>query len=624
VKSAAGADDDALVEQWYDDEERTILLRYLRLSAGDEFQLAAVEVPTPAVREALLSWLRARAPDRPLIEVSLKGLPGSVLVEEITAALPPPSERSPRAVLALTDLEEVRGAATESHPSLFMRLNLERDPLVRALPLTCLLLAHPVALLKLRTVAPDFSHYFSTLVRQRRPAESAPDTGLAPRLDPSPSASLDLSDSDWPTLLLATDHAIARSEHDRARDHIAEFRATPDAAAWAAEARLLEGALEGATKGARTGLATLAKLDAGNASLRPATRVRLLLKRSEFEEMLGEREASAAHLEAARIAADQSGRQDLRASVLVLHARRIARSGAIDEAFELNMQARVVFESSGRVRDAWNAAYRALSLKGTRGDWAAVLDGCDRWLIPVAREVLRDEHLLAVSMHVRANALSFRGEIAEALRIDREQLMVFERLGDARTAAEVRGNIAGHLGQQGDWKEALRLRLEGELPVYERLGLGDEAAITHVNVGYLLSTLGRHVEAFAHLERARHWFDLQGSVGEQVEVRMGISRECLYTGNHQGAVREARDALSLAETTREPAYLLRAANHMASLLLKLRRVVDARAVHEHVATILAEDARWEALTQLDKLRATIDRASAPAPAPASQPRKRRR
>ena len=36
MKSAAGADDDALVEQWYDDEERTILLRYLRLSAGDE------------------------------------------------------------------------------------------------------------------------------------------------------------------------------------------------------------------------------------------------------------------------------------------------------------------------------------------------------------------------------------------------------------------------------------------------------------------------------------------------------------------------------------------------------------------------------------------------------------
>ncbi len=116
MKSAAGADDDALVEQWYDDEERTILLRYLRLSAGDEFQLAAVEVPTPAVREALLSWLRARAPDRPLIEVSLKGLPGSVLVEEITAALPPPSERSPRAVLALTDLAPVRGIALELLP----------------------------------------------------------------------------------------------------------------------------------------------------------------------------------------------------------------------------------------------------------------------------------------------------------------------------------------------------------------------------------------------------------------------------------------------------------------------------------------------------------------------------
>nr|MBK7067375.1 hypothetical protein [Deltaproteobacteria bacterium] len=61
---------------------------------------------------------------------------------------------------------------------------------------------------------------------------------------------------------------------------------------------------------------------------------------------------------------------------------------------------------------------------------------------------------------------------------------------------------------------------------------------------------------------------------------------------------------------------------MASLLLKLRRVTEARAVHDRVATILAEDARWDALHKLDQLRATIDRASAPAPA--SQPRKRRR
>lgn len=622
MKSAAAGDDDALVEQWYDDEERTILLRYLRLSAGDEFQLAAVEVPTPAVREALLSWLRARAPDRPLIEVSLKGLPGSVLVEEITAALPPPAERSPRAVLALTDLEEVRGAATESHPSLFMRLNLERDPLVRALPLTCLLLAHPAALLKLRTVAPDFSHYFSTLVRQRRPSADSADMGIAPRLDPSPSASLDLSDSDWPTLLLATDHAIARSEHDRARDHLAEFRATPDAAAWAAEARLLEGALDGAMKGARTGLATLAKVDAADASLRPATRVRLLLKRSEFEETLGEREASANDLEAARAAADHSGRQDLRASVIVLQASRIADGGALDEAFDLYMQARAVFEAAGRARDAWKAAYRALLLKGVRGNSKAMLDECSRWLVPVARDVLRDEHLLAVSLTLRANALSLRGEVAEALRIRQEQLSIFERLGDESEAARVRGHIAAHLGALGDFKEALRLRLEGELPVYERLGLGDEAALTHLNVGELLSILGHHVEASAHLEQARDWFDQQGSIYNQVLARVGVSVARLRAGNHKGALSEAGAALSLAEAAREPAYLVHAVDHMVRLLLRLRRVAEARAVHDRVATILAEDARWDALTQLDQLRATIDRASAPAPA--SQPRKQRR
>ena len=64
-----------------------------------------------------------------------------------------------------------------------------------------------------------------------------------------------------------------------------------------------------------------------------------------------------------------------------------------------------------------------------------------------------------------------RGDYDEALRIRREvQLPVYERLGDTRETAVTWGNIADIAYQRGDYDEALRIRREVELPVYERLG----------------------------------------------------------------------------------------------------------------------------------------------------------
>ena len=64
-----------------------------------------------------------------------------------------------------------------------------------------------------------------------------------------------------------------------------------------------------------------------------------------------------------------------------------------------------------------------------------------------------------------------RGELDEALRIRREeQLPVFERLGDVRESAVTMGKIADILHARGELDEALRIRREEELPVYERLG----------------------------------------------------------------------------------------------------------------------------------------------------------
>ena len=75
--------------------------------------------------------------------------------------------------------------------------------------------------------------------------------------------------------------------------------------------------------------------------------------------------------------------------------------------------------------------------------------------------------------------LQARGEFDEALRIRREEeLPVYERLGDVRSRAVTMGKIADVLQARGEIDEALRIRREEQLPVYERLGDVRSRAVT--------------------------------------------------------------------------------------------------------------------------------------------------
>ena len=70
-----------------------------------------------------------------------------------------------------------------------------------------------------------------------------------------------------------------------------------------------------------------------------------------------------------------------------------------------------------------------------------------------------------------ADIFQARGELDEALRIRREEaLPVYERLGDVRSRAVTMGKIADVFQARGELDEALRIRREEALPVYERLG----------------------------------------------------------------------------------------------------------------------------------------------------------
>jgi tetratricopeptide (TPR) repeat protein len=98
-----------------------------------------------------------------------------------------------------------------------------------------------------------------------------------------------------------------------------------------------------------------------------------------------------------------------------------------------------------------------------------------------------DERETALAQGVIADILQARGELDEALRIrQEEQLPVYERLGDVRSRAVTMGQIADILQARGELDEALRIRQEEQLPVYERLNSVHDMLIGRAKIGILL------------------------------------------------------------------------------------------------------------------------------------------
>jgi tetratricopeptide (TPR) repeat protein len=107
-----------------------------------------------------------------------------------------------------------------------------------------------------------------------------------------------------------------------------------------------------------------------------------------------------------------------------------------------------------------------------------------------------DKRAAAISYGDLADVLQARGELDEALRIRREEeLPVYEALGDKRLIAVTMGQIADVLQARGDLDEALRIRREEELPVYEALGDKRSIAVTMGEIADVLQARGDLDEA---------------------------------------------------------------------------------------------------------------------------------
>ena len=103
---------------------------------------------------------------------------------------------------------------------------------------------------------------------------------------------------------------------------------------------------------------------------------------------------------------------------------------------------------------------------------------------------------VALAAGLRADVLQARGQFDEALRIRREEVLpIYEQLSDEREKAITFGKIADVLYTQGHLDEALRLRRNEELPVFERLGDVREKAVTMDKIADLLQERGQFDEA---------------------------------------------------------------------------------------------------------------------------------
>ncbi|MEV4639077.1 tetratricopeptide repeat protein, partial [Actinoplanes sp. NPDC049548] len=142
-----------------------------------------------------------------------------------------------------------------------------------------------------------------------------------------------------------------------------------------------------------------------------------------------------------------------------------------------------------------------------------------------------------------ADILVQRGDYDEALRIRRDvELPVYERLGDTRSAAVTWGQIADILYQRGDYDEALRIRRDVQLPVYERLGDTRSAAVTWGQIADILYRRGDYDEALRiHTEQALPVYERLGDTREAAIAWSKIADILYQRGDYDEALRIRRD-----------------------------------------------------------------------------------
>ena len=185
-----------------------------------------------------------------------------------------------------------------------------------------------------------------------------------------------------------------------------------------------------------------------------------------------------------------------------------------------------------------------------------------------------------------------RGDLDEALRIRREvELPVYERLGDVRSAAVTWGQIGDIVQARGDLDEALRIRREVQLPVYERLGDVRSAAVTWGRIGDIAFLKGEVREAAQLQERRLDANRKMGDLDGIAAACWDLARIHLAQQEYETALPELRESFQGLRKLRRADGLAVVGAVLGRLLLAAQEPGAARDVlqESHAAALRIGD-----------------------------------
>jgi class 3 adenylate cyclase/tetratricopeptide (TPR) repeat protein len=225
-----------------------------------------------------------------------------------------------------------------------------------------------------------------------------------------------------------------------------------------------------------------------------------------------------------------------------------------------------------------------------------------------------DDEALARAYLVMDWAYHFLGRPDQAVHLELA-LDIYERLGDLDGAGNVMNNLGGFAYFDGEWDTALAWYLRAQ-DAYRRAGNEVSAAVAGGNIGELLVSQGRLVEAEPILEEAVRVLRAARALDDVLFAEIQLDRLKVEKGDTQAAIMGLEALRAEATTLGQSGYAFEAALHLSFAFLAEGRcdqawtlLDDAEAVAGGVDPLYGPSvarARTMALIKMGQLDAAQD------------------
>ncbi|MFD6433774.1 CHAT domain-containing protein [Streptomyces venezuelae] len=209
-------------------------------------------------------------------------------------------------------------------------------------------------------------------------------------------------------------------------------------------------------------------------------------------------------------------------------------------------------------------------------------------------------------LYDQANRLLTRGEVDQAEDLLHQARQLFTDAGDTRSVAVMWGQTADILQQRGEVDEALRIRREVELPVYERIGDTRSVAVTWGQIAEILHQRGEVDEAI-ELQRKRLKANEQlRDVDGVAAANWGLARIDLSRADFDAAIPRVSNSFQLFLQLQRPDGIAVVGAIWGQLLLAAGERRQARQVFRTSRAAAVKIGMSDVVVRLDELLNATD------------------